>query len=224
MRRFWRENSLTLVFGLLFLGALVGQAFAGWAEHNNQQLSSGLATVSLGQYLTSASFAVDVTENWQSEYLQFLLYILATIWFVQRGSPESKELGSEGTESDENQLVGEYAKPDSPKWAKTGGWRTAVFSRSLGYTMGSIFALSWLVQSIAGWAAFNEERLAQLQAPLSWTGYVLSADFWGRTLQNWQSEFLAVGSMAVLSIYLRQRGSPESKPTGSAHTSTGVSG
>ncbi len=224
MRRFWRENSLSVVFGLLFLGALVGQAFAGWAEHNNQQLSSGLATVSLGHYLTSASFAVDVTENWQSEYLQFLLYILATIWFVQRGSPESKELGSEGTESEEDQLIGEYAKPDSPKWAKTGGWRTAVFARSLGYTMGSIFVLSWLVQSIAGWAAFNEERLAQLQAPLSWTGYALSADFWSRTLQNWQSEFLAVGSMAVLSIYLRQRGSPESKPTGAAHTSTGVSG
>jgi hypothetical protein len=224
MRRFWRENSLALVFGLLFLGALVGQAFAGWAEHNNQQLSSGLASVSLGQYLTSAAFAVDVTENWQSEYLQFLLYILATIWFVQRGSPESKELGSEGTESDEDQLVGEYAKPDSPKWAKTGGWRTAVFSRSLGYTMGSIFVLSWLVQSIAGWASFNEQRLTDLQSPLSWTGYVLSADFWSRTLQNWQSEFLAVGSMAVLSIYLRQRGSPESKPTGSAHTSTGVSG
>ena len=90
--------------------------------------------------------------------------------------------------------------------------------------MGTIFVLSWAVQAVAGWAAYNEEQLKQLQDPLPWTGYLVSADFWSRSLQNWQSEFLAVGSMAVLSIYLRQRGSPESKPTGSAHTSTGVSG
>jgi hypothetical protein len=224
MRRFVRENSLSLFFGLLFLAALVGQAFSGWAEYNNQQVASGLATVTLGRYITSAPFAVDVTENWQSEYLQFLLYIFLTVWLVQRGSPESKELGQGGTESDEDQLIGEHARPDSPRWAKAGGWRTAVFSRSLGVTMGVVFLASWLVQAVAGWAAFNEERLRQLQDPLPWLGYLTSADFWSRSLQNWQSEFLAVGSMAVLSIYLRQRGSPESKPTGSAHTSTGVSG
>ena len=224
MRRFLRENSLSLCFGLLFVVALVAQALAGWAEHNNQQLAAGLATVSLGQYLTSATFAVDVTENWQSEYLQFLLYIFLTVWLVQKGSPESKELGKEGTESDEEQLVGRYAKPDSPRLAKRGDWRTTLFSRSLGLTMGSVFVASWAVQAIAGWASYNEERIMQLQDPLPLLGYVGSADFWSRTLQNWQSEFLAVGSMAVLSIYLRQRGSPESKPTGSAHTSTGVSG
>jgi hypothetical protein len=90
--------------------------------------------------------------------------------------------------------------------------------------MGAIFVGSWTAQSIAGWAAYNEERIAQLQDPLSWTVYVRSADFWSRSLQNWQSEFLAIGSMVVLSIYLRERGSPESKPTGSAHHVTGVEG
>jgi hypothetical protein len=224
LRRFLRENSLSLLFGLLFLGALVGQAFSGWAEFNNQQVSSGLARISLSDYVLSASFAVDVTENWQSEYLQFLLYVIGTVWFVQRGSPESKELGKEGTETDEEQLIGRYAKSESPRWARVGGWRTKLYARSLGITMGLIFALSWSVQSVAGWGAYNEERLKELQDPLSWTGYLASADFWSRSLQNWQSEFLAVGSMAVLSIYLRQRGSPESKPTGSPHTSTGVSG
>jgi membrane protein implicated in regulation of membrane protease activity len=224
MRRFVRESSLSLFFGLLFVLALVAQAFAGWTEHNNDLVASGLATVSLGQYVTSATFAVDVTENWQSEYLQFLLYVILTVWLVQRGSPESKELGQEGIESDEEQLIGRYARDDSPQWAKTGGWRTALFSRSLGLTMGAVFVASWAVQAIAGWVSYNEQRMTQLQEPLPLLGYVSSADFWSRTLQNWQSEFLAVGSMAVLSIYLRQRGSPESKPTGSAHSSTGVSG
>lgn len=90
--------------------------------------------------------------------------------------------------------------------------------------MGTVFVLSWLAQSITGVAAYNEEQLRQLQAPMSWPEYILSADFWSRTLQNWQSEFLAIASMAVLSIYLRQRGSPESKPVGAAHTATGVEG
>jgi hypothetical protein len=90
--------------------------------------------------------------------------------------------------------------------------------------MAAIFLASWLVQSVAGWAAYNETRLQRLQDPVGWGSYLVNADFWARTLQNWQSEFLAVGSMAVLSIYLRQRGSPESKPVGQPHHSTGVEG
>jgi hypothetical protein len=100
----------------------------------------------------------------------------------------------------------------------------AVYSRSLGIVMGAIFVASWLAQSIAGRSAFNEQQIADLQDPVTWAGYVASADFWNRTLQNWQSEFLAVGSMVVFSIYLRQRGSPESKPVGAPHTATGVEG
>ena len=106
-----------------------------------------------------------------------------------------------------------------------GGWRTAIYSWSLGDRDGAcVFLLSWLGQSIAGWATFNETRLQRLQDPISWGAYLVNADFWSRTLQNWQSEFLAVGSMAVFAIYLRQRGSPESKPVGQPHGSTGVEG
>ncbi|TCC37470.1 hypothetical protein E0H75_40745 [Kribbella capetownensis] len=224
VRRFLRSNSLSLVFGGLFLGALVGQAFAGLAEFNNQQVADGLATVTFGRYVTSADFAVDVAENWQSEYLQFLLYIVLTVWLVQRGSPESKKLDEQGRESDEKQKLGPFAGPDSPRWARVGGWRTKIYSSSLGLVMGSVFLACWLVQSVAGWSAFNEQQLKQLQDPQSWVGYVGSADFWSRSLQNWQSEFLAVGSMAVLSIYLRERGSPESKPVGTSHASTSIEG
>jgi hypothetical protein len=165
-----------------------------------------------------------VAENWQSEYLQFFLYIYATVWLLQKGSPESKPLGKQGRESDKDQKVGEHADENSPEWARHQGFRLALYSRSLGMVMGVIFLFSWLAQSIAGRSAFNEQQLEQLQDPVSWAGYVVSSDFWNRTLQNWQSEFLAVGSMVVLSIYLRQRGSPQSKPVGTSHTATGVEG
>lgn len=224
MRKFVRENSLGLVFGVLFLLALAGQAIAGHADYNAEQLTDGLQPISLGRYLTSASFGVDVAENWQSEYLQFFLYIVLTVWLLQRGSPESKSLDQAGTESDRDQLVGEFAREDSPAWAKAAGWRRQLLSNSLGLVMGGIFLLSWLAQSIAGVAAFNERQLSQLQSPDTWLQYVAEPDFWNRTLQNWQSELLAVASMSILAIYLRQRGSPESKPVGSAHTSTGVEG
>jgi hypothetical protein len=219
MSRFLRASSLSIFFLVLFVLALVGQAIAGWMQFNDQQVAQGMGEIGLRRYLVSADFAVDVTENWQSEYLQFLLYIVATVFFVQQGSPESPAHGGIGT--DKEQKLGEHTVQDSPAWAKAGGARTTIFSWSLTLAMGTIFLVSWLAQSIGGWAAFNETRLQQLQDPLSWGTYVANPDFWSRTLQNWQSEFLAVGSMAVLAIYLRQRGSAESKPVGEPHYSTG---
>jgi Domain of unknown function (DUF6766) len=224
VRRFVRDNGLSLFFGTIFLLALFGQAVSGLLRYNQDQLSSGADQVSFWDYVTSSSFAVDVAENWQSEYLQFLLMIVVTVWLVQRGSTESKPLDEIGTESDEQQKVGRHAEDDSPSWARLGGWRTAAYSWSLATVMGLFFFGSLLAQSIAGRAAFNAEQLGQFSDPVSWVGYVTSADFWNRTLQNWQSEFLAVCSAVLFSIYLRQRGSPESKPVGAAHDATGQEG
>jgi len=224
VRRFVRDSSLSLVFGVLFLLALLGQAIAGWKQFNAEQLAGGFGQIGLGRYLTSADWAVDVAENWQSEYLQFTLYIFLTVWLLQRGSPESQELDKAGGESEKDQKLGPYAQADSPGWAKVGGLRTRLYSNSLVLVMVSIFAASWLIQSIAGQAAYNETRLQNLQSPVSWSAYLANPDFWARTLQNWQSEFLAVGSMVVFSIYLRQRGSSQSKPVGEPHASTGVEG
>ena len=223
-RRFLKENGLFLFFGAIFVLALIGQGLTGHTEYNNQLIADGVHQITLVRYLTSSEFVVDVAENWQSEYLQFTLFILATVWLLQRGSPESKELDKAGTESDEEQQVGRYASADSPAWAKVEGLRLRLYSWSLGLTMGLIFMLSWLAQAIAGHVAFNHEQIRQNQDPVSWAGYVSSAEFWNRTFQNWQSEFLAVASMVTLSIYLRQRGSPESKPVGEPHDSTGVEG
>jgi hypothetical protein len=219
-----RANALSLVFGALFLVTLVGQAVSGVAQFNAEQVADGLPRVGFLDYVTSSSFAVDVMENWQSEYLQFFLYVFATVWLVQKGSTESKEPGQEGLESDEEQRLGRYADDSSPRWARAGGWRTAVFSRSLGLVMGAFFLLTWAASAIAGWAAFNSEQLGQRQDPVGFVGYLGQADFWNRSFQNWQSEMLAVGSMAIFSVYLRQRGSPESKPVGVGHDDTGQTG
>ncbi|NBE96208.1 hypothetical protein FE391_20255 [Nonomuraea sp. KC401] len=223
MRRI-KDNALSLTFLVLFVASVCGQAVAGLLDYNDQQAAAGSEPVSLLDYVASSSFAVDVAENWQSEYLQFFLFIMMTVWLVQRGSPESKEPGEEGAESGEQQRIGRYSEDDSPAWARAKGLRLWLFSNSLGLVMGAVFVLSWLAQSVAGQAAYNAQRLTDLRDAVSWGAYVTSPEFWNRSLQNWQSELLAVLSMVVLSIYLRQRGSPESKPVGAPHASTGVEG
>ena len=222
--RFLKDNSLSLAFGALFLVTLVGQAFSGAADFNADRVAEGLEEISLLRYVTSSSFGVDVMENWQSEYLQFFLYIFGTVYLIQLGSAESKEPEKVGPETDREQKVGSYARKDSPAWVHAGGWRTTVFSRSLGLLMGALFLLTWVASSVAGWAAYNNEQLSSHADPVGWAAYLGEADFWNRSFQNWQSEMLAVGSMAIFSVYLRQRGSPESKPVGAPHGATGQTG
>jgi hypothetical protein len=223
-KRFLYDNGLSLFFLTLFLGALIAQALVGHAAYNDEQMTHGEATVSLWTYITSSSFGNAVMENWQSEYLQFLLFVLVTVWFIQRGSPESKPPGEEGTESDRKQRIGGWSGPEAPQWARVRGIRNWAYSNSLLMVMGLVFLGSWFAQSVTGWTEFNSEQQAHGEPALSWLSYVGSSHFWEATLQNWQSEFLAVGSFAVLAIYLRQRGSPESKPVGAPHEATGVEG
>jgi hypothetical protein len=220
--RFARDNSLSLFFLAIFFLALIGQSIAGHAKYNSDQLAHMSETVSYSRYIVSSEFGQAVMENWQSEYLQFTLYIGTTIWLFQRGSPESKPRDKIGTDSDAAQHVGEHARADSPKSARTRGLALWLYSNSLLIVMLTIWIGSWFAQSVTGWSAYNSQQLEHHESTVGWLGYIGSADFWEATLQNWQSEFLAVGSMAVLSIYLRQRGSPESKPVGASHEATGV--
>jgi hypothetical protein len=224
MRKFVYENGLSLAFGVIFLLALGGQSIGGWREIIEQQHAHAENAPSYWAFVRSSDYWLPVMENWQSEYLQFALFILLTIWLLQKGSPESKELGNEGRESDKHQKIGRHADSDSPAWARADRLRILVFSNSLLAVMTSIFLATWFAQSVTGWTVYNQDQRDHNQATVAYTGYLTRPDFWERTLQNWQSEFLAVGSMAVLSIYLRQRGSPESKPVGAAHDQTGVEG
>lgn len=223
--RWVRENSLSLFFLVIFLATLVGQSYAGHLDYNEELKTHDDPTISWGRYAVSSKFGVAVMENWQSEYLQFFVFILATIWFLQKGSNESKKLDEAGLESDQAQRVGKHASPASPSWAKQiGGLRYHLYANSLLVLMGVIFLATWAAESVTGWTEYNADQLDHHQAAVSWGSYVVTSDFWEKSLQNWQSEFLAVGTMAVFTVYLRQRGSPESKPVGAPHEETGSSG
>ena len=220
MRRFLRDNSLSLFFGALFLVTIAGQSFVGQRAVNAERAEHGERPLSWGGYLVSPDFAGAVLENWQSEFLQFSLFIVATVWLVQRGSNESKRPEDAGLDSDAAQRVGAHAPADAPRWAKVGGLRRRLYENSLLLVMGAIFFASWAGQSLGNWRTYNEDRATHELEAVSWFTYVRLADFWEKTLQNWQSEFLAVGTMAVFTIYLRQRGSSESKPVGAPHHET----
>jgi len=222
--RFLRENSLSIVFGLLFVAALAGQSVAGYLEYNQQQLAHLQPPLTYPGYLFSSDFGQSVLENWQSEYLQFALFILATVWLVQRGSPDSKEIERRGQESAEEQRVGSFADEQSPLSARVGGLRLRVYQHSLFLVMIGVFLASWLVQSLDGWQVYNQEQVEHRLPIVSWLAYVGTPMFWQTTLQNWQSEFLVIGSVAVFAIYLRERGAAGSKPVGASRDETGTEG
>lgn len=224
MRRFLRENGLSIFFGILFLAALLGQSIAGWKDHNGEALAHDEAPITYGRYLYSSEFGVAIMENWQSEFLQFSFFILATIWLVQKGSNESKRLNESGLESDQQQRVGEFAGAEAPRLARAKGFAHHLYANSLLVAMGAIFVASWFAESVTGWTVFNSEQAGHQQSTVGWATYLTTPDFWEKSLQNWQSEFLAVGTMVIFTVYLRQRGSPESKPVGAPHEETASSG
>jgi hypothetical protein len=172
MRLWVRNSSLSLFFFALFVGATIGQSIAGQKVFNEEALAHGGETISYWRYLVSSHFAEAMAENWQSEYLQFTLFILATVWLIQRGSNESKPPEDAGRESDARQLVGEHAQRNSPRWAKVGGWRTRLYSNSLLLVMLAIFFASWLAQAVAGRNEYNEEQRDHGEAAVSLGGYL----------------------------------------------------
>jgi hypothetical protein len=224
MSNFLRRNGLAVFFAALFSATIIAQSFAGQRSYNAEQREHGSAGTDWWGYVTSTDFWSAVMENWQSEFLQFSVFIAATVWLVQKGSNESKKLEDVGLETDEQQKLGAHVTTGSPRWAKAGGVRTRIYENSLLLAMGTIFLATWFGQSLNNWRMFNDEQREHQLESISWGRYLLEADFWEKTLQNWQSEFLAVGVMVVFTIFLRQRGSPESKPVGSPHDETASSG
>ena len=224
MRRFLFENGLSIFFGVLFVGALVGQSFAGQRVSSSEAAQHGGDPISWWDYVRSPDFGGAVLENWQSEFLQFSLFIVATIWLVQKGSNESKPSEDTGLESNRRQKIGDSAVARSPRLAMLDDWRTRIYENSLLIVMTLVFFGAWFGQSLNNWRTYNAMQLEHDGVAMAWTRYIVSADFWEKSLQNWQSEFLAIGTMVVFTIFLRQRGSPESKPVGAPHDETGSSG
>jgi len=219
MRRFWRENGLSVVLFGLFLLFLVGQAVTGWLDEVNDLTAHGRAPIDLLQYLGSGSFVEATMENWESEFLQMAAYVIFTVFLYQKGSSESKDPNAVEAVDRDPRLSRQ--RRDVPGPVRAGGWRLWVYERSLGFALLAMFLIAFTLHGVGGAAHYNEEQLLHGEAPVSVVGYMTSVRFWFESFQNWQSEFLAIGSMVVLSIFLRQRGSPESKPVDSPHASTG---
>jgi hypothetical protein len=218
MSRFLRCNGLSLVFLGLFLAALAGQSLAGWHEHNEEQREHGQPAVPYLEYLAGAHFWEATTENWESEFLQMGFYVVFTAFLFQRGSSESKDPDAE-EDVDADPFTS--TRPDAPWPVKRKGWILRLYQHSLSLAFLLLFLTSFAGHAVSGAREQNADRLAHGEPPLSVLEYVGSSTFWFESLQNWQSEFLAVLAMVVLSIFLRQRGSPESKPVDAPHHETG---
>jgi hypothetical protein len=205
-----------VLFGLFFL-TIAGQSVAGLREYNQDRREHKTSAVSYGSYLGSGHFVEGVFENWESEFLQMSSYVLLTIWLRQRGSAESKKIsGEEDVDKDPRNS----ARQKAPWPVKKGGWVLRLYENSLSLAFVALFLLSFFLHAVGGTSEMNREEAAHGSPPISTMSYVQTSRFWYESLQNWQSEFLATGAIVLLSVFLRQRGSPESKPVDSPHSET----
>jgi len=217
--RIIRENGLSIaLFGIFFV-TIVGQAVTGLAEYNQQQEEHDEPTLTLVPYLTSGHFVEAVFENWESEFLQMAGFVLLTVWLRQKGSSESKKLeGSEAVDQDPR-----LKRASNAPWpVRKGGVILKLYENSLAIAFLLLFVVSFTLHAVGGMMEYNEEQQAHGEtSEVSAVEYVATPRFWFESFQNWQSEFLSLGVMVVLSIFLRQRGSPESKPVAASHSDTG---
>jgi len=214
---FFFRNGLSLALILLFLVSITGQVITGMAEHNTELNELGAATISLPAYLRSGHFIQTTFENWESEFLQMGMYVLLTIWLRQKGSSESKSLD----EKEEVDREPDPEKKDAPWPVKKGGWVLRFYKNSLSSAFVLLFFLSFVLHACGSLKNYNEEQLLKGDPTLSMREFLVHSRFWYESFQNWQSEFIAVLSIVGLSIFLRQKGSPESKPVDSSFSETG---
>jgi hypothetical protein len=217
VKRFLYENSLLLVVTVMVLLTLVGQALTGWHEYNGELEDMQLLPLSLGQYLTSGHFVEATFENWESEFLQMGLYVMLTIWLRQKGSSESKKL----YEDEEVDREPDPTKEDAPGPVKRGGWVLWLYKQSLSLAFFALFFASLWLHAVGGRRVYNVEQKHDGKPQITTLKYMQTSRFWFESLQNWQSEFLSIVSIVGLSIFLRQQGSPESKPVDAAYDETG---
>lgn len=219
MRRIFRNNGLSIVMFGLFFVSWVGQSITGWHVYNNDQQEHGQSQVGYVEYLGTGAFLEATAENWESEFLQMGLYILLTAFLFQKGSSESKD--PDGDDQADADSPTARTQPNTPWPARRGGIVYQLYRHSLSAAFLGIFALCFVGHAIGGAKAYSEEQQAHKQPPVSAIQFLGTSQFWFQSLQNWQSEFLSVGAIVVLSIFLREQGSPESKSVTAPHQQTG---
>jgi hypothetical protein len=214
---FLYRNGLSLVFVTLFVITLIAQAFTGWNEHNSELEQEHAAPLKFSTYLQSGHFISSTFENFESEFLQMALYVILTVSLRQKGSAESKSL-EEPEEVDREPQPG---KKDAPWPVRKGGFVLKLYEHSLFITFLLLFLVSWALHLYGSWLDHNADQALRGEAPDTVANYLTQANFWFETFQNWQSEFLSMASIVIFTIFLRQKGSPQSKPVDAPNSETG---
>jgi hypothetical protein len=214
-----KRNGLSIVLVALFVISLAGQAVTGWKDLNDDARDHGAPAVSFGGYFSTGHFWEATGENWESEFLQMALFVLLTTFLYQKGSAESKRVDAvEEIDLDPRRFSD---APDAPGPVRRGGWQLRLYENSLGLAFVILFLFSFAMHGVGGLHEYNANREEHGNPPVALSEYMLSSRFWFESFQNWQSEFLSLAAMVVGTIYLRQRGSAESKPVHSPHAETG---
>jgi hypothetical protein len=221
VRAVLRDNGLSITLAIMFVLLLAAQALTGAREYNNEQAEHGGEALSVVEYVASGHFVEATAENWESEFLQMAAYVLLTVWLFQKGSVESKD--PEAAEAvDRDPRMARGARLAEAPWpVRRGGWVLKLYEASLSIAFLVLFIVSFVLHALGGARVYTEEQLAHGGEPITFVEYLGTARFWFESFQNWQSEFLAILAMVVLSVFLRQRGSPESKPVDAPHSVTG---
>lgn len=213
MRRFLRDHGLSIaMLGLFFLTLLAGQAVSGREDYNDWRRKHGAPELGYFAYLGSAHFAEATAENWESEFFQMFVFVLATAFLYQKGSAESKDPRQRRARAIDGKV-----SPASPWPVRRGGWLLRVYGHSLSGALFVLFALSFAWHACGGLSLYNEERQQEGETAVTLAEYLRSSRFWFESFQNWQSEFLAIGAMVLLTIWLREINSPESKKVPTPH-------
>ncbi|MDT4955636.1 MAG: hypothetical protein QOJ02_3774 [Acidobacteriota bacterium] len=220
MRRILRENGLTIAMFTLFIFALAGQSVTGYRQYNEGQKDHGQPTINFTEYFSTGHFVEAVFENWESEFLQMGMYVLLTAYLYQKGSPESKKL-DEKEAVDTPPSKSKRKRKDAPWPVQRGGFILKLYQNSLCLALLLLFLLSFALHAAGGAKEYSQDQMQHGGQAVSMIQYLGTSRFWFESFQNWQSEFLSVGVLVVLSIYLRQKGSPESKPVDAPHSKTG---
>jgi hypothetical protein len=219
MRRVLRENGLSILLLSLFLLFWLGQSVTGHREYNSEQQEHNQPQAGYLSYLGSSHFWEATAENWESEFFQMFGYVILTAFLFQKGSSESKKLDEpEPVDRDPRKSK----RKNAPGPVRRGGFILKLYENSLSLAFLLFFLISLTMHAVSGARVYNEEQMEHGQpAQLAVLQYAGTSRFWFESFQNWQSEFLAIAAMVILSIHLRQRGSPESKPVDSPHDQTG---
>jgi hypothetical protein len=215
LSRWFREHGLVTVNALLFLVFVIGMTFTGWQVSNQELSQHGAAAQSLGAYLAGGDFAEALFENWESEFLQMGSYVVLTVFLFQKGSPESKPIGQPSPQDEDPRR--HSGDPDAPWPVRRGGWVLVLYENSLLILFAVLFTAAFVLHAIGGAAGYSEEQHLHGQPGVTPIEYLGTSQFWFESFQNWQSEFMVVAVLAGAAVYLRQRGSGESKPVAMAH-------